>query len=190
MGPVHYPVPGFETYFATQSGEIWRDNQQKGFIKLSPCVTRLGYLQLPLMLNGNWKTQKNMLVHRVIALAFMRKPHHGEEINHIDGDKSNNSVNNLQWVTRSQNIIHAYHELGATESRPRGLKQWQAKFSDEEVIKIFDMKNLGLSIPEIEIAFNGKATKSNIYHILNFHTYKHITYMYRQIYCNDSALEA
>lgn len=47
-------------------------------------------------------------VHRIIAITFVPNPNNYPEVNHIDGNKKNNSPNNLEWCNRSQNQIHAY----------------------------------------------------------------------------------
>lgn len=64
-----------------------------------------GYISLSLQ-DKNKKT-KCFLKHRFIAKLFLPNPHNKPDINHIDGDKSNNSVDNLEWVTKSENTQHA-----------------------------------------------------------------------------------
>lgn len=64
-----------------------------------------GYMCLKLYKNG---IKKSVLLHRVIAETFLPNPHSKPEVNHIDGDKSNNAVSNLEWVTSSENKQHAF----------------------------------------------------------------------------------
>lgn len=52
--------------------------------------------------------KRSFSVHRLVAIAFVSNPKAYSEINHIDGDKSNNNRSNLQWCTRGQNIQHAW----------------------------------------------------------------------------------
>ena len=50
----------------------------------------------------------NLLIHREVAKAFLSNDNNYTDINHKDGNKLNNNVNNLEWCTRSENILHAY----------------------------------------------------------------------------------
>ena len=63
------------------------------------------YLMICLSNNGS---QKYYLIHRLVAQAFIQNPNNKEEVNHIDGNKKNNNVENLEWVTHSENIRHAF----------------------------------------------------------------------------------
>ena len=55
--------------------------------------------------------QKTCEVHRLVATAFIENPFGKSEVNHKDGDKRNNDVGNLEWVTRSENVKHSYEKL-------------------------------------------------------------------------------
>lgn len=53
------------------------------------------------------KSYKRCRVHRVVASAFIENPNNYKEVNHIDEDKHNNNVSNLEWCSREQNLIHS-----------------------------------------------------------------------------------
>ena len=59
----------------------------------------------------------NFLVHRLVAETFIPNPDGKPEVNHKDGDRNNNDVSNLEWVTRSENIRHRIDVLGC---KPQG----------------------------------------------------------------------
>ena len=67
--------------------------------------TPKGYFRVSLSKGGK---SKNFMVHRLVADAFLTNPNSLPEVNHLDGDKKNNRVGNLEWVTTSQNQLHAY----------------------------------------------------------------------------------
>ena len=62
--------------------------------------------------------RKNATVHRLVAIAFIPNPNNLPEVNHIDGNPSNNHVNNLEWCTKRQNLKHEYdHNLNKFKAR-------------------------------------------------------------------------
>lgn len=71
--------------------------------------SKVGYLQVTLFCDG---AAKSLTVHRLVATAFIQNLENKPEVNHIDGDKHNNHVDNLEWVTSRENHLHAFRELG------------------------------------------------------------------------------
>jgi hypothetical protein len=89
-------------YFVSSLGRI--KSMRTGKI-LSPLKTTTGYLQIQLSFGGKMKQIK---IHRLVAITFIPNPENKREVNHKDGNPLNNSVSNLEWVTRSENVKHAY----------------------------------------------------------------------------------
>lgn len=99
-------------YGATENGDIY--SRKSGiWRKLKPQTDTDGYQQVRLFGAG---TNRLTFVHRIIADVFMVKPQDCTEINHIDGNKRNNSVSNLEWCTRRRNMLHA-HDAGLINTR-------------------------------------------------------------------------
>lgn len=68
-------------------------------------LNRFGYEVVHLSKDG---TNKHFPIHRLVAMAFVDNPNNLPEVNHIDGNKENNCAGNLEWVSRSENMKHAY----------------------------------------------------------------------------------
>ena len=91
-------------------------------------------------------------VHRLVAKTFIPNPLNKPEVNHINGDKTDNRVENLEWVTRKENTIHMYKTgLG-------GGKTYKSKLTDENVIEIKELLKKGLLHKEIALKFNVSQT--------------------------------
>ena len=69
------------------------------------CLNRYGYAYVGLTKDGR---RKNHTIHRLLALHFLDNPEGKKFVNHLDGNKQNNNLANLEWVTASENCKHAY----------------------------------------------------------------------------------
>ena len=73
-------------------------------------------------------------VHRLVAQAFLENPEGKAEVNHIDGDKANNRVQNLEWATSSENRQHAYDT--GLQAGPKGETNGSSKLTESDVLYI------------------------------------------------------
>ena len=104
MKEIWKPVIDFNDYLISNFGLIKSIKFNKSVI-LKQKITKDGYLTVILYNNGD---PHNFRVHRLVALSFILNPNNYPQINHIDGNKENNCINNLEWCTGSQNMKHSY----------------------------------------------------------------------------------
>lgn len=152
-----------DNYWATEDGRIYSTKRNK---YLQQRVGPRGYMMVNLSIDGKCKT---FTVHRLIATAWIPNPDNKEQINHIDGDKTNNSVNNLEWCTSSQNVIHAFDT--GLRIPTKGLATKNGRFTDEDVAEVRRLYNEE-HLSQYKIASIYNVTRSAIQQILNNSTYK------------------
>lgn len=134
-------------------GEVNYEVSDMGFVRnsitkqiLKPFYRKL-YLAVKLCKDGNEHTES---LHRIVASAFVKgKTELKNEVDHLNGIKECNMASNLEWVPRSEQILRAYR-LGLIKV-PVGEDKIQAKYSNEFVIKLCGLMELGLSLPELAI---------------------------------------
>jgi len=154
------PVVGDFTqpYEASNTGKIRNARTGK---TLKPRISDRGYLRIGLATAGG---SRSIALHRLVAGAFHGMCD-GLEVNHIDGNKLNNTPNNLEWVTSDENLRHYYHILNGKRSyicRP-GELNGNSRLSNIQVSMI---KQLLLSgIPQSEVAIMYDVSVKTINHI-------------------------
>lgn len=105
-------IKGFEHYQVSRNGRI--KSLRLGRM-LKPSINHGGYLYV--RLNGS----RHKKVHRIVAEAFIPNPYLKPTVNHRDGNKQNNSVENLEWATYSENLFHA-HKTGLNPGKRKKVK--------------------------------------------------------------------
>lgn len=141
-------------YEASENGDI-RNKETK--VVRKPRLNKFGYLQMNFSRNDGTKRTVTKLVHKLIAETFIPNPNHYPQINHKDGDKQNNAIDNLEWCSASENACHA-HKTGLAFTY-RGSEHINAKLTDEQIKEIREQYAKGaISQGEIAIAYNVSQT--------------------------------
>jgi hypothetical protein len=116
---------GDTEYFADEQGNVYKNNY-----KMKIRLNKKGYNQIGLTIN---KKQKQYKVARLIAQTFIPNPLNKPCVNHINGKKNDDRVENLEWVTHSENCLHAYQtklhggtkgEINGSAKLNRTLVEW------------------------------------------------------------------
>lgn len=155
MEEIWEPIIGYEgLYEISTFGKVKSLSRQRigkgGFLRYVPeCILKQrsspsGYFQVCLFKNSvRWYP----LVHRLLGFAFLPNPNNLPQINHINGNKLDNSLYNLEWISQSENQKHAYR-IGL-QPYQYGSNRPCSKLSENEVINIKKLINQGLRLKKI-----------------------------------------
>ena len=135
---------------------------------LVPSKKKTGYLGVTFSIE---KEKKYYSIHRLVAITFLPNPKNKPQVNHKDGDKANNKLSNLEWVTQSENGLHAYKNglcprLAGGNARNRKLSEKPVKeIRHYYLVKKYSIKELACKY------FIGIST---VHQIINYKTWKTI----------------
>lgn len=120
-------VRGYEgLYMVSDAGDVMSiPKNGKNGIELSQTSDSKGYMRVGLYKDGR---ESSCQVHRLVAEAFCGNPMLKEQVNHIDGNKRNNSAKNLEWCTSGENNLHKYRVLGVKHT----VKS-RRRFDDDQI---------------------------------------------------------
>ena len=166
---------GYKTkYIIDRLGNVYNKKSEK---RLKNILTSGGYYRVQISIKSK---SISLSVHRLVALAFIPNPENKPDVNHKDGDKSHNYVENLEWATKSENVKHAFaHGLNsnAGEMNPK------SKLTEKDVIKIWNDIRKGMNFTTIGNKYS--VSKATISHIYNGDTWKDLYKKYHLI--NDKS---
>lgn len=159
-------IPGYEGFYQIDSTtqQIWSVRRQ---IYLSIHLNRKGYPTSSISVSGKWK---GFIVHRLIAICFIPNPENKPQVNHKNGIKIDNRIENLEWCTCSDNLKHAF---ASGLSNRKGTKHHMCTLTESQVIEIRKEFENG-SPKHKDLAIKYKTSRSNIGMIKNRHNWTHI----------------
>lgn len=165
-------IKGFERlYEVSDMGDIRRitatNNHGPNYI-LQPCPIGSGYHGVTLC-NGA-SVRCNRSIHRFVAEAFLEPCPPGMEVNHKNGNKTDNRASNLEWVTKSQNRLHALRVLN--QITLKGEQHGMAKLTGSQVLEMRQLRESGLKVNDIAKRFG--IHQSTCSRILRHKRWKHI----------------
>ena len=105
-----FDIPDYEGYYQITKTGVVKTQKRQGTNEriLLPYTDRTGYLRVNFTVAG--KTS-SYAVHRLVCLTFLSNPENKRTVNHINGNKLDNNIDNLEWATHSENHLHAYRVL-------------------------------------------------------------------------------
>lgn len=146
----------FEEYFITKTGDVISFRATKSGRKLTSRINSYGYIQFKV--ENQWRS-----IHRMLAECFIPNPLNLPQINHKDGNKLNNNLDNLEWCTQQYNLKHAM-DTGLHAAPPTPIIG--EKVGTKEKIYFVsqsDAKRAGFNQPNINKCLKGERKTANGY---------------------------
>lgn len=161
-GEEWFELEGFSKY---QISNLSRVKRKRDDALIGTTYTKDFYHSIKLVNDAGQR--KTTRLHRLVALTFIPNPENKPEVNHIDGNKDNNSIENLEWVTGGENQKHSYqHKL----RKPANIN-----YQESLVIRVCELLEQGLTNAEIVKEINGEMNSNQICKIRNRYTWTSIS---------------
>jgi len=133
----------YTKYFIDERGDVYSASTYNGrggeAVRRKLCLNkRRGYVYIR-------TSSRNYIVHRLVASAFLPNPDSKPEVNHKDGDKTNNHIDNLEWVTAKENT---WHSIEGGFTRKMKKNEGNIKYTNEQCASVIWMVKSGMKYAE------------------------------------------
>jgi len=170
------PAKGYSSnYYVSNMGRILTTNHYGGYAMavMKPALDGSGYYRT--VLDG-----KTIKVHRVVGQTWLQNPYNKPQINHIDNDRKNNRIENLEWVTKAENLAHMMKQ--GRQSRNYGEKCGTHILTEKQALEILDYQRANRHINNLAmskiLAEKYPLSSESIRHILKGRTWKYLRSRY------------
>lgn len=183
-------ILGYEEYYSIEkNGTIYRKDRRSTFLTSGHSSSKEKYLKTNLIKGGLQKTWKNkfgyilvslsdrngrknnLYLHRLLMTAYVPNPENKGDVNHKNGIKHDNRLENLEWCTRRDNLVHALRTgLRKPNKGLSGESNPSAVLKKEDIPVIRQLRKQGVPLKEIAKQFG--VTKSPIYAITSGKSWK------------------
>lgn len=159
------PAFGFSAYMISSEGRVMNIVKQKGTRpgKILKATNARGYLSLRLRNNGKYE---HAYVHRLVLKSFTAD--HGVQVNHKNGIRSDNRLENLEWCDAAENLTHACRVLG----KRRGSHHWNTSITESDVLEMRHAHASGESVMSVTRRYD--LSHATISRILNGRIWRHV----------------
>lgn len=158
-------IEDYGVLYIEDTGKIYDKNHKE----LTQYITgNTEYPRIRIQIKGK---RKRFTVHRLVALAFLPNPDNLPTVNHIDGNKSNNTVSNLEWLSYQDNINHAFKN-DLNHPNP-GEENGQHILTEEEVLEIRS-RYTGSRGEQTSLALEYGVSNITIFDIVHNKTWQHL----------------
>lgn len=163
MGEIWKDIPGYEgKYQVSNKGRVKSLNfNRTGKEAILKAKNHVGYPRVILWKGGK---RHEICVHRLVAEAFLPNPDNKQFVNHIDGDRRNNNVENLEWCTPQENAIHSVTVLGNNPNKWSSTPVFCAETGEKFPSQVAAAKAFGATQGEI-----GRCARQNCHTVQGKH---------------------
>ena len=158
-------IDSYPNYSVSNLGRV-RNDKVGNILKPAKAGCRKSYLYV-LLYNGTQTSRKLLAVHRLVATAFIPNPENKPEVNHLDGNGFNNIVSNLEWITRKDNILHAYQVLNRKVAIGKATSKRVIRVEDGHIFNSLTEAAISCGLSNhtsISHCVSGKRQKAGGYH--------------------------